>query len=145
MNNDIKEILKILPHRYPFLLVDKILDVELGKKIIAVKNVSINEPQFNGHFPDQPIMPGVLIIEALAQAAGLLVAKSLDITKDGKSIYLTGIESAKFRHPVQPGDILELRVEVIQNRGPMWKFSGKALVEDRIVSESSFLALIQDK
>ena len=143
--NDINEILKILPHRYPFLLVDKILNVEAGKKIVAVKNVSVNEPQFTGHFPNQPIMPGVLIVEALAQAAGILVAKSLDISKEGRSVYLTSIENAKFRKIVQPGDVLELKVEVKQNRGFMWKFYGQAMVNGQLVAESSFSAVIQDK
>jgi 3-hydroxyacyl-[acyl-carrier-protein] dehydratase len=141
---NINEILKILPHRYPFLMVDKILEIEPGKTILAAKNVSINEPHFTGHFPNQPIMPGVLIVEALAQAAGILVAKTLGISKEGRSVYLTGIENAKFRKMVQPGDILHLKVEIKQHRGPLWKFQGQALVEGELVAESSFSAVIQN-
>ena len=142
--NDINEILQLLPHRYPFLLVDKVLDIKVGEKIIAVKNVTMNEPHFTGHFPSQPVMPGVLIVEALAQAAGILVAKTLGVSKDNRSVYLTSIEDAKFRKLVQPGDVLELDVEIKQNRKFMWKFTGKAFVEGKIVAESNFSAMIQE-
>jgi len=141
----IKEIYNLLPHRYPFLLVDRVLDIKLGENIVAVKNVTMNEPHFTGHFPDSPIMPGVLIIEALAQAAGILVAKTMELSKEGKSVYLTTIENAKFRKLVQPGDVLELHVSIKQQRSFMWKFSGKAIVAGEIVTESDFSAIIQNK
>jgi 3-hydroxyacyl-[acyl-carrier-protein] dehydratase len=141
----IKEIYNLLPHRYPFLLVDRVLNIKLGENIVAVKNVTMNEPHFTGHFPDSPIMPGVLIIEALAQAAGILVAKTMELSKEGKSVYLTTIENAKFRKLVQPGDVLELHVSIKQQRSFMWKFSGKAIVAGEIVTESDFSAIIQNK
>ncbi len=140
-----KEICNLLPHRYPFLLVDKVIDIKLGEFIIAVKNVTINEPHFTGHFPENPIMPGVLIVEALAQAAGILVAKTMETSKEGKSVYLTTIENAKFRKLVQPGDVLELHVSIKQHRSFMWKFSGKAVVDGEVVTESNFSAIIQNK
>jgi len=142
---DIAEIFTLLPHRYPFLLIDKVIEIKPGEQIIAIKNVTINEPHFNGHFPNHPVMPGVLIIEALAQAAGILVAKTLGISKEGRSVYLTTIENAKFRKIVTPGDVLELNVSIQQNRRFMWKFSGKALVSGQVVAEGLFSAVIQDK
>jgi 3-hydroxyacyl-[acyl-carrier-protein] dehydratase len=142
---DIAEIFTLLPHRYPFLLIDKVIEIKPGEQIIAIKNVTINEPHFNGHFPNHPVMPGVLIIEALAQAAGILVAKTLGISKEGRSVYLTTIDNAKFRKIVIPGDVLELNVSIQQNRRFMWKFSGKALVSGQVVAEGLFSAVIQDK
>jgi 3-hydroxyacyl-[acyl-carrier-protein] dehydratase len=142
---DIAEIFTLLPHRYPFLLIDKVIEIKPGEQIIAIKNVTINEPHFNGHFPNHPVMPGVLIIEALAQAAGILVAKTLGISKEGRSVYLTTIDNAKFRKIVTPGDVLELNVSIQQNRRFMWKFSGKALVSGQVVAEGLFSAVIQDK
>ncbi len=138
-----EEILKLIPHRYPILLVDKILDYEENKTATALKNVTFNEPHFNGHFPNKPIMPGVLIVEALAQTAAILVSKSISDNKD-KLVYFMSIDAVKFRKPVTPGDSLHLKVEAIHNRGSVWKFKGKALVNDKIVTEANFAAMIAD-
>jgi 3-hydroxyacyl-[acyl-carrier-protein] dehydratase len=142
---NIEKILKSLPHRYPFLLVDKVLKIETNKKIIAVKNVTFNEPHFLGHFPDHPIMPGVLIIEALAQAGALMVTCNEDFKAEEKLVYFMSIDNAKFRKPVIPGDVLELHVEVIQNRGNVWKLSAIAKVEGSKVAEAQLCAMIVDK
>ncbi len=138
---DIQEVMAILPHRYPFLLVDRILSFEPGKKIVGLKNVSINEPFFQGHFPGRPIMPGVLIIEAMAQMAGVLANKSSK-AKEGQIIYFLGIDKAKFRKPVLPGDQLRIEIEVIHERFPFWKLKGMAYVEDKLVSEAELKAMI---
>ncbi|NWF76055.1 MAG: 3-hydroxyacyl-ACP dehydratase FabZ [Nitrospirae bacterium] len=140
---DIKEIQKLLPHRYPFLLVDRILDMEPGVKITGIKNVTINEEFFQGHFPGYPIMPGVLIIEAMAQVAGILAFRSGATI--GKSVYFMSIEKAKFRKPVVPGDQLKLEVSVIQHRGNVWKFSGHAIVDDKVTAEAEFTAMVSEK
>jgi 3-hydroxyacyl-[acyl-carrier-protein] dehydratase len=142
---NIEKIIKSLPHRYPILLVDKVIDFEANKKIIAIKNVTFNEPHFMGHFPDKPVMPGVLIIEAMAQAAALMVTCAPDFDAENKLVYFMSIDSAKFRKPVVPGDVLELHVEVIQNRSNVWKMSGVAMVEGQKVSEAQFSAMIFDK
>jgi 3-hydroxyacyl-[acyl-carrier-protein] dehydratase len=142
---NIEKILKSLPHRYPFLLVDKVLEIETNKKIIAQKNVTFNEPHFLGHFPDHPIMPGVLIIEALAQAGALMVTCNEDFKAEEKLVYFMSIDNAKFRKPVIPGDVLELHVEVIQNRGNVWKLSAIAKVEGSKVAEAQLCAMIVDK
>lgn len=140
---DIKEIQKLLPHRYPFLLVDRIIEINPGTKAVGIKNVTINEEFFQGHFPGHPIMPGVLIIEALAQVAGVLAFQSGESV--GKSVYFLSIEKAKFRKPVVPGDQLRLEVNVLQHRANVWKFSGNALVEDKIAAEAEFTAMVTDK
>ena len=144
-NINIEKILKSLPHRYPLLLVDKVLSLEPGKKIIAIKNVTFNEPHFLGHFPDHPIMPGVLIIEAMAQAGALMVTCNEDFKADEKLVYFMSIDGAKFRKPVIPGDVLELRIEAIQNRGAVWKLDAKAFVDGQKVSEAQLSAMIVDK
>jgi 3-hydroxyacyl-[acyl-carrier-protein] dehydratase len=125
----IEKILKSLPHRYPFLLVDKVIKLDPEKKIVAVKNVTFNEPHFLGHFPDHPIMPGVLIIEAMAQAGALMVTSAPNFNPEDKLVYFMSIDGAKFRKPVIPGDVLELHVEAIQNRGVVWKLSAVAIVD----------------
>lgn len=140
---DIKDIQNLLPHRYPFLLVDRIIQMETGTKAVGIKNVTINEEFFQGHFPNHPIMPGVLIIEALAQVAGILALHSGAVT--GKAVYFLSIERAKFRKPVVPGDQLKLEVSILQQRGNVWKFSGNAFVEDKIAAESEFTAMVADK
>ena len=140
---DIKDIQNLLPHRYPFLLVDRIIQLETGKKAVGIKNVTINEEFFQGHFPNHPIMPGVLIIEALAQVAGILALNSGAAA--GKAVYFLSIERAKFRKPVVPGDQLKLEVSILQQRGNVWKFSGNAFVEDKIAAESEFTAMVADK
>ncbi len=139
---DVKEIQTLIPHRYPFLLVDRITELEPGKKIVGIKNVTVNEPFFQGHFPGNPIMPGVLIVEAMAQVSGVLGFKS---GESGNSVFFLSIDKAKFRKPVVPGDQLRMEVEVLQHRMSIWKFSGKAYVEDDLVCESEFSAMITDR
>ena len=140
---DIKEIMAMLPHAYPFLLVDRILEVEPGKRVVGIKNVTYNEPFFPGHFPGRPIMPGVLIIEALAQVAGILAFNSG--ATPSKSVYFMSIEKAKFRKPVVPGDQIKLEVNILQHRGNVWKFSGNAFVEEKVAAEAEFTAMVTDK
>ena len=140
---DIKEIQKFLPHRYPFLLVDRIIEIESGTKAIGIKNVTVNEEFFQGHFPGQPIMPGVLIIEAMAQVGGILAFRSG--VNMGKAVYFMSIEKAKFRKPVVPGDQLRLEIRVLQQRGNVWRFSGNATVEGKVAAEAEFTAMVTDK
>ena len=142
---DIDKIMEMIPHRYPFLMIDRVSDLIPNKSAIGIKNVSINEPHFQGHFPDKPIMPGVLIIEAMAQTAGVLVVHSLGDETHGKLVYFMSVENAKFRNPVLPGDALKIHVETKQHRKSVWKFDGIAKVNDVIVSESTFTAMIIDK
>ncbi len=141
----IEQILKSLPHRYPFLLVDKVVQLEINKKVVAIKNVTFNEPHFTGHFPDKPIMPGVLIIEAMAQAGALMVTAAPGFNAEDKIVYFMSIDGAKFRKPVVPGDVLELHVEVVQNRGPVWKMSAVGIVDGVKVAEAQLSAMIADK
>lgn len=142
---DIDKIMEMIPHRYPFLMIDRVSDLIPNKSAIGIKNVSINEPHFQGHFPDKPIMPGVLIIEAMAQTAGVLVVHSLGDETHGKLVYFMSVENAKFRNPVLPGDVLKIHVETKQHRKSVWKFDGIAKVNDVIVSESTFTAMIMDR
>lgn len=142
---NIEQIIKSIPHRYPFLLVDKIIAMEKNKSVVGVKNVTFNEPHFTGHFPDKPIMPGVLIIEAMAQTAAIMVINSGDFKPEEKLVYFMTIDGAKFRKPVVPGDVLELHIEVVQNRGAVWKMSGIGKVNGEKVSEAQFSAMILDK
>lgn len=142
---NIEKILKSLPHRYPLLLVDKVIEIIPNKKITAIKNVTFNEPHFLGHFPDHPIMPGVLIIEALAQAGALMVTCAENFRAEDKLVYFMSIDGAKFRKPVVPGDVLELHIEAIQNRGNVWKLSAQAKVDGVKVSEALLSAMIVDK
>ena len=143
---DINQIMAYLPHRYPFLLVDRILNLESGKRVTAKKNVTINEPFFNGHFPGNPVMPGVLIIEALAQAGGILSLYSEGLSLgDGSSsrkVYFLGIDKARFRKVVQPGDTLILEVEITHNRGNIWKYHGEAKVDGIVAAEADMVASI---
>ena len=140
---DIMEIMKVLPHRYPFLLIDRIQEMDQGKRAVGIKNVTINEPFFQGHFPGRPIMPGVLIIEAMAQVGCVLAFKSLDETK-GKLVYFMGIEKAKFRKPVVPGDQLQIEIDVIQRRPPYWKLRGITFVDGQKVCEAQLMAMVGD-
>ena len=136
---DIREIQNILPHRYPFLLVDRIIEIEPMVKAVGLKNVTANEHFFQGHFPGNPIMPGVLIIEAIAQVSGILAFQS---GAQGNSVYFMSIEKAKFRKPVVPGDQLRLEVNILKQRSNVWKFSGQALVDDKVVAEAEFAAMV---
>jgi 3-hydroxyacyl-[acyl-carrier-protein] dehydratase len=141
---DIGRILELIPHRYPFLMIDRVRAFEFDKRAIGIKNVSVNEPYFDGHFPNRPVMPGVLIIEAMAQTAGVLVVATLGEDAEGKLVYFMTIDSARFRKPVVPGDQLEVVVDKLRNRGLVWKFSGKAYVEGGLVAEAIFSAMIVD-
>lgn len=149
INIDLSEIQNLIPHRYPFLLVDKVVDVHLGESAIGVKNVSLNEWFFQGHFPEHPIMPGVLIIEALAQTAATLVMKTLTVQnggeKPGNLVYFMSIDEAKFRRPVVPGDVLHLKVVKEKARGHIWKFKGEAWVGNELADEATFTAMITSK
>lgn len=142
-NIDITEILKVLPHRYPFVLIDKITSLEKSKNIVAIKNVTINEQFFQGHFPGKPTMPGVLIIEAMAQAAAMLVAKSLDLSAQNSIPYLVGIDKARFRRVVVPGDVLTIEVSIVQKKGNIWIVAGQAKVGEELAAESSLMAAIK--
>lgn len=137
---DIHEILQYLPHRYPFLLVDRVLECEPGHSLVAIKNVSFNEPYFCGHFPQRPVMPGVLIVEALAQATGILAFLSVGKKPDeGSLYYLVGIDNVRFKQPVEPGDQLRLEVDVVKSMRGVWKFVGKALVDDKVVCSAELM------
>jgi len=140
---DSTEIQAILPHRYPFLLVDRIEELEIGKRVIGIKNVTVNEPFFQGHFPGRPIMPGVLIIEAMAQVGGVLAFKSAN-QSGAKLVYFMGIDKAKFRRPVVPGDRLRFVVDILRARHPYWKMRGEAYVEDSLVCEAELMAMVTD-
>lgn len=141
---DIRKILAALPHRYPLLLVDRVLTLDIGEEIRAVKAVSFNEQFFQGHFPGRPIMPGVLQIEALAQAAAILAIETLELAGSGKLVYFMSIDEAKFRNPVEPGVLLDLNVGFIQKRSRVCKFWGKASVEGRPTCEVNFTAMVAD-
>ena len=141
---DIRRVMAALPHRYPMLLVDRVERIVPDQSITAIKAVSMNEGFFQGHFPDRPIMPGVLIVEALAQAAGVLAVESLGLADSGKLVYFMAIEGAKFRAPVEPGVLLTLEVEFVQKRATVCKFAGRALVEGKVAAEAQFTAMIAD-
>ena len=141
---DILEIKSLIPHRFPFLFLDYVTRVEIGRSAVGVKNVTVNEPFFEGHFPSDPIMPGVLIIEALAQTAAVLVAKTLKTGGTELLVYFMSVSNAKFRKLVKPGDTLELLAKVIQSRRNVWKFHGKAFVNNEIVAEADFTAMMVD-
>jgi 3-hydroxyacyl-[acyl-carrier-protein] dehydratase len=140
---DVNEIRQILPHRYPFLLVDRILELE-PERIVGIKNVTVNEPFFNGHFPEFPVMPGVMIVEAMAQTAGVLVLKSIP-DRDSKLVLLVSIEAAKFRRPVVPGDQLRIEMTVIRRKGSVAKMAGRATVDGLLVAEAEVMCKLQDK
>ncbi len=142
---DLMKVMELIPHRYPFLMIDRVVDVVLDKSAVGIKNVTANEPQFQGHFPQQPVMPGVLIIEAMAQTAAVLVVSTLGDDAAGKLVYFMTIDNARFRKPVTPGDILQLNVVKLRNRGPVWKFTCEARVGDNIVAEATISAMIMDR
>lgn len=142
---DILEIKTLIPHRYPFLLIDKVVDCTPGQGGTGIKNVTVNEPFFEGHFPVKPVMPGVLIIEAMAQTAAVSILKKFeDADREGKLMYFMGIDECKFRSPVVPGDVLRLEVDKKQERLRAWKFEGKAFVGDKVVATATFKAMIMD-
>jgi len=141
---DIRGVMAALPHRYPMLLVDRVEELVKDERIAAIKAVTINEGFFAGHFPGRPIMPGVLIVEALAQAAGILAVESLGLAGSGKLVYFMAIDGAKFRAPVEPGVLLRLEVEFVQKRATVCKFSGRALIDGKLAAEANFTAMIAD-
>jgi 3-hydroxyacyl-[acyl-carrier-protein] dehydratase len=139
---DILAIKRMIPHRYPFLMIDRVVNIAVNKSAVGIKNVSVNEPYFDGHFPVRPVMPGVLIIEAMAQTSAVLVVETLDLVDKNLLVYFMGIDEAKFRHVVQPGDRLDLQVDVIRGRSKVWKFRGEARVGDTLCAEAIFAAMI---
>ncbi len=139
---NVQDIAKLLPHRYPFLLVDRVVEFEAEKRLVAYKNVTANEEFFNGHFPGHPVMPGVLMLEALAQACAILAYKSVNLDPERWVVYLMSIDGAKFRKPVVPGDRLTLTVEVLRHKSNVWKQRGVATVDGQVVAEAEFLATV---
>jgi UDP-3-O-[3-hydroxymyristoyl] N-acetylglucosamine deacetylase/3-hydroxyacyl-[acyl-carrier-protein] dehydratase len=141
---DIRSILRIMPHRYPFLLIDRVLDIDPGKQVVAIKNVTINEPFFGGHFPGHPVMPGVLIIEAMAQAGGVLLLNTVE-EPETKVVYFMGIDGARFRRPVTPGDQLRFELTMLVNRRGVCKMSGRATVDGELAAEAELMATVVDR
>jgi 3-hydroxyacyl-[acyl-carrier-protein] dehydratase len=139
---DIGRVMEMIPHRYPMLMIDKVVDVVAGESATGVKNVTINEPFFQGHFPARPVMPGVLIIEAMAQTAAVLVVHSLGASAEGKLVYFMSVDGARFRKPVGPGDTIQIHVQKERQRGNVWKFSARAIVKDTLVAEATYAAMI---
>ncbi|OAO01179.1 3-hydroxyacyl-ACP dehydratase FabZ [Parasphingorhabdus sp.] len=144
LDYDVTKVMAVLPHRYPMLLVDRVEELVKGESIRAVKAVTMNEGFFQGHFPGRPIMPGVMIVEALAQAAGVLAMESFDMVGSGKLVYFMAIDGAKFRQPVEPGCLLSLNVKFEQKRARVCKFSGRAMIGDKLAAEANFTAMIAD-
>jgi 3-hydroxyacyl-[acyl-carrier-protein] dehydratase len=142
---DIQGVMNLLPHRYPFLMIDRAVNIVDGQSIVGIKNVTCNEPYFPGHFPGHPVMPGVLIVEAMAQTAAVLVMHTLGATAHGKVVYFMSVEGSKFRKPVVPGDVLHIHCEAQKSRGNVWKFSGVAKVEGTKVAEAIYTAMIMDE
>ncbi|MBC6439424.1 MAG: 3-hydroxyacyl-ACP dehydratase FabZ [Rhodospirillales bacterium] len=140
----IERVMQMIPHRYPFLMIDRVIDVVPDESAIGIKNVSINEPHFQGHFPRHPVMPGVLIIEAMAQSAAVLVVETLGAEFEGKLVYFMGVDKARFRKPVTPGDVLNVHVTKEQKRGLVWKFRALAKVDGQVVADANYSAMILD-
>ena len=138
---DLSLIQRIIPHRYPFLLVDKVRDVVIGESAVGIKNVTINEPQFQGHFPGMPIFPGVMIIEAMAQTSGILVGLTADLVDKNANVFFMGVDGVKFRRKVVPGDVLELHVKALRGGGRVWKFEGRGIVAGELACEATFMAM----
>lgn len=141
---DVNEIMKMIPHRYPFLMIDRVVDIVKGETAVGVKAVTVSEPHFQGHFPQRPIMPGVLVVEAMAQTAAVLVVHELGEEARNKLVYFMSISTARFRKPVVPGDMLRIHVAIKQNRGAVCKFEGKAMVDGVLVAEATFSAMLVD-
>jgi 3-hydroxyacyl-[acyl-carrier-protein] dehydratase len=142
---DIQRIMQMIPHRYPFLLIERVIDVVTGESATGIKNVSINEAFFQGHFPGHPVMPGVLLVEAMAQTAAVLVVHTLGPESEGKLVYFMSVDNARFRQPVFPGDQVHIQVAKKQSRGSVWKFDGRAVVKDKVMAEATFAAMIRDR
>lgn len=142
---DVEQIRRLLPHRAPFLFIEKLTEIIPGESAVGYKAVSINEPHFQGHFPGFAVMPGVLLVEAMAQAAGALVVHTLGLTKDNRIVYFMTIDKARFRSPVKPGDLLRIPVKALRHRGPVWRFMGEAYVGDTLCAEAEFSAMIRDQ
>jgi 3-hydroxyacyl-[acyl-carrier-protein] dehydratase len=142
---DVLQIKELIPHRYPFLMIERLTEIVPFESAVGIKNVSINEPHFEGHFPTRPIMPGMLIIEAMAQTAACLVMYSLELTTQGRLVYFMSIDDARFRKPVVPGDTLRILVRKERRRGNVWRFSGMARVEGAVVAEATYTAMIADE
>lgn len=142
---DIEGVKRLIPHRYPFLLVDKVVDIKPDVSCVGIKNVSINEPFFQGHFPQRPVFPGVLIIESMAQTAGCLVVATLGPESEGKLVYFMTVDDARFRKPVVPGDQMHVHVTKVRSRGPVWKFTGEAKVDGKLVAQATYSAMILDE
>lgn len=136
--------MEMIPHRYPFLMIDRVEDINLDVRAVGIKNVTINEPYFQGHFPGHPVMPGVLIVEAMAQTAAVLVVATMGEEAEGKLVYFMSVDQARFRKPIGPGDRVEIHVEKQRNRGNVWKFTGKAIVDGALMAEAVFAAMIVD-
>jgi 3-hydroxyacyl-[acyl-carrier-protein] dehydratase len=141
---DIVRIMQMIPHRYPFLLIDRVIEMQSDKRAVGIKNVGINEPYFQGHFPGAPVMPGVLIIEAMAQTAAVLVVHTMGPKSEGKLVYFMTVDNCRFRRPVYPGDRLVIEVIKDRNRGPVWKFRGVAKVDDKVAAEAVFAAMVRE-
>jgi len=141
---DIKRIMEMIPHRYPFLMIDRLINVIPGASAIGIKNVTVGEPYFQGHFPSRPVMPGVLIIEAMAQTAAVLVIETLGVEAEGRLVYFLSVDAARFRKPVVPGDTLHIHVEKQYNRGNVWKFRGEARVGDTLMADATYAAMIME-
>jgi 3-hydroxyacyl-[acyl-carrier-protein] dehydratase len=138
---DLALIQRIIPHRYPFLLVDKVRDIIVNDRCVGIKNVTFNEPQFQGHFPQMPIFPGVMIIEAMAQTSGVLVGMSMDLVDKNATVFFMGVDKVKFRRKVVPGDVMELHVRALRGGGRVWKFEGRAMVDGELACEAEFMAM----
>ncbi|MCG8692228.1 MAG: 3-hydroxyacyl-ACP dehydratase FabZ [Minwuiales bacterium] len=141
---DLERIMQMIPHRYPLLLVDKVVDIVADQSAVGIKNVTINEPQFQGHFPQQAVMPGVFIIESMAQTAAVLVVYTLGPESEGKLVYFMTVDNARFRRPVVPGDVMHVQVSKVRNRGAIWKFRGEVMVDGKLAAEADFSAMIRD-
>ncbi|SIS89770.1 3-hydroxyacyl-ACP dehydratase FabZ [Phaeovulum vinaykumarii] len=142
---DLALIQRIIPHRYPFLMIDKVRDIVLGTSAVGIKNVTVNEPHFTGHFPAEPVMPGVLIVEAMAQTAAIVVGVSMNVIDKDMVTYFMGIDACKFRRKVVPGDVLELHVTAKRGGGKIWKFEGRAMVGDELAAQAEFTAMMAPK
>ena len=142
---DIQRIMELIPHRYPFLMIDRVVDLTPGESATGIKNVSINEQYFQGHFPTQPVMPGVLIIEAMAQTSAVLVVQTLGPDAEGKLVYFMLVEGARFRKPIVPGDQVHVHVKKLRTRGNVWKFKGEAKVDGLLMAEATYAAMIMDE